>query len=286
MIAFFSSNIFVSNVSNKQTIRTKDMINQIQKEITPIKRQLVEHPVYQLIKSKEDVQLFMEIHVYAVWDFMSLLKVLQQQLSCISLPWRPVENASIARFINEIVLGEETDIDQNGDAKSHYELYVDAMKSIGASSEAIEQFVESASSISQILAILKKDETLPMGVRRFLSFTFNLIQTAKPHQLAAAFTFGREDLIPDLFTSIINGLDNHDGSIDPLLYYLERHIELDGDDHGPLSLQMVELLCGDDEQKWEEAKEIAFESLRIRLVLWDEIYAKLVDSQLTLGISS
>src|SRR5690606_15785274 len=80
-------------------------------------------------------------HVYAVWDFMSLLKALQINLTCTTTPWIPIGNPQIRYLINEIVLAEETDIDQAGNRLSHYEMYIDAMKDLGANISHIEGLI-------------------------------------------------------------------------------------------------------------------------------------------------
>ena len=82
----------------------------------------------------------MEYHVYAVWDFMSLLKALQIELTCTTLPWKPVGDTKIRRLINSIVLEEESDVDADGNPSSHYEMYLDAMIECGADTKKIESF--------------------------------------------------------------------------------------------------------------------------------------------------
>ena len=256
-------------------------IQSIQGSIKTYRSDLLEHSVYSQITSVEEVRVFMEIHAFAVWDFMSLLKALQNKLTCISLPWKPVASPSTARFINEIVLGEETDVNPKGEVKSHYELYLEAMNDLNASTNSITLLLDHCNSIPELLNYLDATSDLPNGIKKFLRFSFELIENGKTHEIAAAFTFGREDLIPDLFTSIIKGLNQENDELEALIYYLERHIELDGDEHGPLSLRMIEELCEDDAEKWQEAEIAAIKALEVRQHLWNEISQKIEQSKMT-----
>ncbi len=245
------------------------MINTLNEAIEPNRQKLVNHSLYKSITSLEDIKKFTEHHVFAVWDFMSLLKSLQQHLTCVNLPWIPTQNPKTRRFINEIVFAEESDVDANGKTLSHYEMYLEAMSQIEADTSIVGEFLEllkSGERVSQ--ALIKLD--LPQSVQDFVNFTFDVIKTNKPHVIAAVFTFGREDLIPDMFIEIVKGLGENQ-SIDKLVYYLERHIELDGDEHGPLSLNMVEELCGNDDYKWQEAIEYSQKALSHRIALWDGV---------------
>jgi hypothetical protein len=208
----------------------------------------------------EDVQKLMEIHVYAVWDFMSLLKGLQIELTCTTLPWKPVGDTKIRRLINSIVLEEESDVDSAGNPSSHYEMYLEAMKECGANTYEIDKFVNSVSDVN-----LPKVNT---AIDSFLATTFDILNSGEAHKIAAAFTFGREDLIPDMFTAIVNDLSK-EHKLDKFVYYLERHIELDGGEHGPLALELISNLCGEDKQKWKEVEETAIACLVARKELWD-----------------
>ena len=244
-------------------------LSKINSELAPLRQQLINHPLYAQVTKVEDFQAFMEQHIFAVWDFMSLLKALQRGLTCIELPWKPVGSPTTRRFINEIVLGEESDVDANGEVASHFELYIDAMNQIGASTKTIANFLESVEKGLSVEAALETVAINP-ETRAFVNFTFSILQTNSIHRIASVFTFGREDLIPDMFIQILREMQSKgQQNISKLLYYLERHIEVDGDDHGPISLKMMEELCGNDEQKWNEALESAKDALQMRIQLWN-----------------
>ena len=235
-------------------------IQHINTQIADYKKDVVNHPLYNQLNTIEDVQKLMEIHVYAVWDFMSLLKGLQIELTCTTLPWKPIGNTKIRRLINSIVLEEESDVDSAGNPSSHYEMYLDAMKECGANTYEIDKFVNNVSDVN-----LPKVNT---AIDSFLATTFDILNSGEAHKIAAAFTFGREDLIPDMFTAIVNDLSK-ENKLDKFVYYLERHIELDGGEHGPLALELISNLCGEDKQKWKEVEETAIACLVARKELWD-----------------
>lgn len=248
-----------------------NQIQIIESKLEPLRNQLKSHALYSTLSSIEDVAIFMEKHVFAVWDFMSLLKSLQNHLTNVHTPWTPKGKGPTARFINEIVMAEESDINELGEAMSHYEMYLDAMIQVGANTSDINQFIEAIEKGNNIEDAAKKID-LDDPVLDFIKFTMEVINSNKPHSIASAFTFGREDVIPDMFLEIVGqSKTNNEESYSKLLYYLNRHIELDGDEHGPISLKMVAELCGDDTQKWNEVLEIANEALKLRLKLWDHI---------------
>jgi len=206
--------------------------------------------------------------VYAVWDFMSLLKSLQQNLTCTTTPWLPKGSAETRFLINEIVVGEESDVDMNGIRKSHFEMYLDAMEQAGADTTRILGLTEEIRNGKPIETVLE-EMNLPTSVKEFVQFTFGQIAENKPHVLSAIFTFGREDLIPDMFMALVNDLNQRfPEKIATFKYYLDRHIEVDGDHHSHLALQMTAELCGNDESKWAEATQASMEALRLRNNLW------------------
>ncbi|RFS23389.1 DUF3050 domain-containing protein [Chitinophaga silvatica] len=251
-------------------------IKLIQETIAPNREKVIAHPLYSALQTIDDVRTFMQYHVYAVWDFMSLLKGLQQQLTCVTLPWIPVGNAATRYLINEIVTGEESDVDKDGNRCSHFELYEQAMLQAGADCSAIQSVITAVKNGNDIQTILNAQD-LPPAVKGFLGFTFDVINTGKAHIMAAVFTFGREDLIPDMFLELVKDLDQKfPGKLDTFIYYLERHIEVDGDHHSQLAMQMVNELCGNDQKKWDEAAEYARLSLHWRHELWSGILAEKV----------
>lgn len=252
-------------------------IKKIQKNIEPLRQQIINHKVYAAINKIEDLQIFMEHHIYAVWDFMSLLKSLQINLTCTSLPWFPVGDAISRQLINEIVAGEESDIDAEGNIKSHFELYLEAMKQSGANVEPINNFLISLKQ-GMNLAMAFELNQVPTAARNFVTSTFSTINSGKVHLCASSFTFGREDLIPNMFLSIVNDLNSaQPEKVSIFKYYLDRHIEIDGDHHSHLALAMTEKLCEKNQIFWLEAEETAKQALQKRIDLWDVVYSQIVN---------
>ncbi|CAA6827963.1 MAG: PROBABLE REMNANT OF A TRANSPOSASE GENE PROTEIN [uncultured Aureispira sp.] len=251
-------------------------IENIQAQITPLRKTLINHSLYQKLDNINDIQSFMEQHVFAVWDFMSLLKALQNHLTCTQTPWIPNKNAKLSRFINEIVLGEESDLNESGLPQSHFDMYLEAMEQIGAKPDLIHNFIAQIKNGRSVKEAAQQLNVKP-AIQEFINFTFRIIDSNQPHMIAAAFTFGREDLIPDMFLEIIKNEEaaNQNISYSKLTYYLKRHIELDGDEHGPLSLLMVQELCGNDAKKWEEVLAVALQALEYRIKLWDSVTEQL-----------
>ncbi|GGB69448.1 hypothetical protein GCM10007424_06780 [Flavobacterium suaedae] len=252
-------------------------IDTINKSILPQKEQLLNHSLYNKVKTLDDLRYFVQGHVYAVWDFMSLLKALQVKLTCTTTPWLPTGNGQTRYLINEIVLAEETDINIDNKRQSHFEMYVDAMEACGADTSEIENFLNNVIETQNIFVSIRQSG-LPDGIKEFLEFTFTIIEQGKPHEIAAAFTFGREDLIPEMFTEILKNFQSNfpEADLSKLIYYFERHIELDGDEHGPMAMEMINQLCGNDSDKWKEAEEVSKLALEKRIGLWNAIEEKIL----------
>lgn len=257
----------------------KEHLERIKNTIEPLRQEIINHKVYSLINEVEDLRIFMQYHVFAVWDFMSLLKALQNNLTCTSVPWFPVGSADTRYLINEIVVGEESDVDSFGARKSHFELYLDAMNQCGADTTQIENFIEELKKKNELSASLKAAQVAP-EIEKFVGYTFDIINTRKAYLQAAVFTYGREDLIPNMFLSMINDLNKKSSdNIGIFKYYLERHIEVDGDHHSHLALEMTSNLCGNNKVLWEEAEQAIVESLKKRILLWDGISKQIILSK-------
>ena len=255
------------------------MIENLKIEVSKYRDQLIKHPIYGNIDSINSLKQFMESHVYAVWDFMSLVKKLQMDLTTTTLPWQPPENNAAARLINEIVWGEETDLDKDGNSVSHFEMYLNAMRQINANTQSIEKLLDRLREGNDIFDTIDR-AGLPEYVTNFLNFTFRIIEEGKTHKIAAVFTFGREDLIPDMFISMIKKMNiENERKFDQIIYYFERHIEVDGDSHGPMALDMIKNLCGSDPLKWEEAISASKSALQKRISLWNGINLQIIQNE-------
>lgn len=246
--------------------------------IAPSRERLNQHPVYGALRTLDDVRTFMRHHVYSVWDFMSVVKYLQRAIAPAAFPWAPRSHGSVRRFINEIVLEEESDEglpEPNGQTTycSHFELYCRAMAEIGADQSGVLAFVELASTRGIRAAL---DSGLaPEPARAFVHTTFEFIASDKPHVVAAAFALGREHVIPGMFRSILAQMRIAPAQAPAFHYYLERHIHLDEDFHGPLSLLMLNELCAGDATRLAEAQAAAVQAIEARISFWNGVQAAL-----------
>ena len=240
---------------------------------------LVRHPIYSRLDSLAGLRTFMEHHAFAVWDFMSLLKSLQRELTCVSVPWVPRGEAVSRRLVNEIVVGEESDDGVNDGFTSHLELYLAAMQECGADRSRIEALVRALQAGAPLGVALDRARP-PAAARAFVDCTFEIIASQSIVQVAAAFTLGREELIPDMFSKFVEDLSRREqGRLGLFLDYLRRHIAMDGERHGPMSARLLEHLCAGDAARWTEALQAARKALQARRALWDGIVLALPREQ-------
>jgi hypothetical protein len=246
-------------------------------EMHALRQRLIQHPMYDAVQTAANLRLFMREHVFAVWDFMSLLKRLQQLVTCCDVPWLPPADAVVCRFINEIVLGEECDQDGCGGFASHFDLYLQAMDEVGADALPIRGFIAALRSGVPVEQALEAAAILP-STRDFVRSTMHLVSHGQPHEVAAAFFHGREDVIPDMFARLVTSLPRQGVQTDRLVHYLNRHIELDANDHGPLARKLVDNLCNGDPRREHEAQVTSIQSIQSRIQLWDGVLELLTAS--------
>ncbi len=246
---------------------------QLHARLAPLREALARHSLYGQVQDLPSLRTFMTSHVFAVWDFMALLKTLQRSLTCVEVPWLPSRDAHAARLINAIVLAEETDEVAPGEFTSHFDLYLTAMDELGADREPIDTAlgdVRRGRTVDEALAGV----AIPESTRDFVLSTMRVAGGAV-HEVAASFLHGREDLVPVMFRNILDGL-GREPTLECVAFrrYLERHVDLDEHEHSPMAAQLLRSLCGEDPVKWAEAAEAAAVSLTARLALWDGVLAQ------------
>jgi hypothetical protein len=250
--------------------QTHPGITRLEEAVSEAREAVVTHLLYAALDNHEAIVTFMQHHVFAVWDFMSLLKSLQRNLTCVTVPWIPSGPTGSRRLINDIVLVEESDELQGG-FTSHFELYVGGMNQAGADTSVIDDFIDVLRVGGTVESALVKAEVNAVSAE-FVRTTFQFIDALPVHCQAAAFAFGREDLIPDMFQQVIK-VNQEGGKLDTFVDYLARHIEVDGEEHTPMAMQMVTDLCDNDDTKWAQAADAVKAALAARQKLWTGILA-------------
>lgn len=249
-------------------------------KLESIKNKLLSHPIYKEITTPERVKIFMKHHVFAVWDFMSLLKRLQRSVTCVEVPWFPYEKPLFSRLINEIVVAEESDVDGRGGFTSHFSLYLEAMDECGADSELFKSFEKSLKNGLDYQTALAENITIRSSIRDFVSFNLDLATNGELFEVAAVFFYGREGLIPEMFKPLVDSLIETGNASDRLVFYLNRHIEVDEDHHGPLAEKLFLELCENDPEKISRANLIGQKCLETRMKLWDGVLAEIQEKDL------
>lgn len=245
--------------------------------LAAVRPTLIAHPLYAALNTTDRLRIFMKHHVFAVWDFFTLLKRLQAEVTTVTLPWRPAGHAEHGRFVLEIVLAEETDDDIGGGYVSHFELYRRAMDELGADTAPIDRFVDALAAGLDPMAALD-DPIIPSTVRTFVGHTLDVALAGAPHEVAASFCHGRENLLPDVFTAVRSNVDEALADAPIFKHYLDRHITLDHDEHGPLALKLLAALCGNDPNREAEADKVGVSAIEARIALWDGILADIKES--------
>lgn len=247
---------------------------QLFEELEAKQSMLESHPVFKGLRDISALRLFMSWHVFAVWDFMSLVKRLQCDLTRIELPWLPPKYPLAARLINDIVLAEESDEHPEGGFASHFELYLEAMREIGADTASIESLIKMLQSGESVANAVDR-LNVAREIKVFIHSTLDTAMNGNIHQVLGSFFFGRENVIPDMFQHLLNSwhLEERDAPI--FVYYLKRHIELDGDTHGPAARRMIKEIAGDDPRALTDLEDAATAAIDARRHFWDGLQTRL-----------
>jgi hypothetical protein len=237
--------------------------------LAPARTSLLAHPVYRAVRDRAGLGVFMAAHVFAVWDFMSLLKSLQRKVTGVDVPWTPPRSRTAARLVNEIVLGEESDDVASGVTMSHFELYIEAMRELEVDTVPITSLVDAIAAGTPFQAALAAVPAPPY-VKQFVEGTMALATEGSVEAVAASFLFGREDLVPAMFRRLLPEIASTREAVS-LRRYLERHVEVDEGSHGPAARTLLVELCGDDPVRWTSATHAARAALIARHELWDGV---------------
>ncbi len=256
--------------SSPQAVRRENHQRlKLEKSLENTRAEIMNHRLYETISNEKQICTFMEYHIFSVWDFQSLIKSLQKQLTCVSTPWLPTKDTEARRLMNEIILDEESGPHPDGGFASHFELYLDAMHSAGADTSKIHALLialEEGKTLQESL------DPLPDVVSDYLKQTFRTIQEGDLTELMASFCYGREDIIPDMFRRLITNLSEKNPTRwEKLGFYFTEHIDCDETSHGPMARAMLERHCSNDLGLWGKAEKSAKKALIQRKKIWDGI---------------
>ena len=248
-----------------------DNLENNKKKLNDLKQKITTHPLFANKLEREHICKFMESHIFAVWGFMSILKSLQKMITPNNLPWIPNRNTKngLVNFVNEIILCEESDFIEGIGYISHFEIYLLAMKHIGAETDQLDKLTSKISdkgySEKYIDDIDASDE-----VKSFLKHDLDVSINGTLPEIVGAFTLGREKVIPNMFSYILPAIEESSSS-HHLITYLKRHIDIDGDRHGPLSMKLLDVSC--NKEQLNLAYAAAIKSLDLRLLVWDKVFS-------------
>ena len=247
-----------------------DILESNKNKLDELKHKITAHPLFANKLEPKHMCKFMESHIFAVWGFMSILKSLQKMITPNSLPWMPNKNTKngLVNFVNEIILCEESDFIEGIGFISHFEIYLLAMENMGAKTDQLNKLTSRITDKGYNEIYLDDVDTSD-EVKSFLKHDLEVSMRGTLPEIIGAFTLGREKIIPNMFGYILPAIKETSTS-KYLITYLERHIDIDGDRHGPLSMKLLNASC--DKEQLSIAYAAAIKSLELRLLVWDKIY--------------
>jgi hypothetical protein len=237
-------------------------------------QKLKTHPVFDSVRTKEDLRCFMSWHAFAVWNFMSLAKRLQHELKSAHLPWTPPKSSPVARMLKDIVLGEESDVKMWGWHNSHIDLYLSAMKEVGANTSQMEKFLGLISLKIEVNSALRMVKA-PEAVQKFVQATNATVKNGSVTEVLGGFLYAREEAIPQVFQARLTEWSDPIEKAPNFNYYLKRHIALLGDCEGPVALELVNDLTRGSEDSLQKIQHASVMAIDHRLVLWNALQSEL-----------
>ena len=247
-----------------------DNLESNKKKLNDLRHKISAHPLFKNKLKPKHICKFMESHIFAVWGFMSILKSLQKMITPNNLPWMPNKNTKngLVNFVNEIILCEESDYIEGIGFISHFEIYLLAMKNMGARNDQLDKLTSRINNKGYNEKYLDSIDATA-EVKSFLKHDLEVSMNGTLPEIVGAFTLAREKVIPNMFSYILPAIKETSAS-KYLITYLERHIDIDGDRHGPLSMKLLDTSCG--KKQLSLAYVTAVKSLELRLSVWDKVY--------------
>jgi hypothetical protein len=249
---------------NQLGLSENKLISEIENETLT----LINHPLYNSIKTEEDVRIYMFNQVWCVWDFMTLVKSIQLNIVPSNILWMPPKYPELGAYIYEVLLTEETDKGYNSETNSsHFQTYLKAMYESKVDTSSVAAFIKLLENGFDFGTATEKcgihDEA-----KEFISTTFEFAKS-ELHISTAVFCLSREGVIPDIFMNLLANV-SLSNNFKIFNWYLNRHIYLDSQSHGPLSIKLFKTIV-DTPKKQDEALHASLKALKARNKFFDYI---------------
>jgi radical SAM protein with 4Fe4S-binding SPASM domain len=223
---------------------------------------VVSHGVYAAASSPAVLRAFMESHVFAVWDFLALLRRLRGEIS------QPASSG----YLEEVLRAEESDLWEDGRSASHLDRYLEAMEEVGADTALFRAF-QSRLAAGDAPDVALEAVGAPWPVRHFVSDTLSWASNGDLAEVAAVYLYSREDVLPEIYQRLLTVCEGQ-GEASRLVEYLERHLARYGEDTASQAKHIMDQITGQDPKVWDRAALAAERALLARKALWDGILAQ------------
>jgi len=203
-----------------------------------VSEDVINHPMFKKLNNIYNIKKYSEFQIWCVWDFMSILKQVQNFIFCNDILWLPPENPNAGAAFYRLIESEETDLGFKGgdlNRASHFQSFRAAMQELNADTKNIDNFLELIKTGKTLPEALNKSGASPQ-TKSFLLTNNHLIKQS-PYNAIALITLTRENFLPAVFKSLLSYV-NENEKIELFVWYHKRHIYLDSVLHGPLSIQI------------------------------------------------